>query len=73
MRSRRSEEGGIGKVVEISVLGIATRLLRATREYLFPMQSSRVNSLNHCRLLRRQCILQGKSNTTGEQPIVLAL
>ena len=35
MRSR-SEKEGIGKVVEISVLGIASRLLRARREYLFP-------------------------------------
>ena len=38
MRSR-SEKEAIGKVVEISVLGIATRLLRARREYLFPVQT----------------------------------
>ena len=34
MRSR-SEKEGIGKVVEISVLGIATRLLRARRSNYF--------------------------------------
>ena len=39
MEEKVNKKTEIGKVVEISVLGIATRLLRARREYLFPVQS----------------------------------